>query len=199
MMRHPLRLAAALLMCVLPLAACGSSNEARQVFQEATASPTARQLGEGTFATADNADRTDVDSTAEVTALMLHSWDTASDRTETAAAIRTQSLMSPGWAAHQVEPERNAAGAPWLTAAQHESYSTPTIVPVHGDINQDIAPDKAIRAYTVEWAWNTRDGATIHEKDRRQVTLYLEERDGQWEVVGHQSRDIGDAQQVDGR
>lgn len=192
MMRHPLRLAAALLMCVLPLAACGSSNEAQQVFHESTASPTARQLGEGTFATADNADRTDVDSTAEVTALMLHSWDTASDRTETAAAIRTQSLMSADWAAHQVEPKRNAAGAPWLAAAEHQGYSAPSIVPVHGDVNQDVAPDKAIRAYTVEWAWTARGKTTIHETGRQQVILYLEEHDGQWEVVGHQLRDIDD-------
>lgn len=194
MMRHPLSLAATLLLCALPLAACDSPSEAQQSSPEATVSTAPPQLGEGSFATPDDADRTDVDSTAEVAALMLHFWDTATDRTETAAAVRAKPLMSADWAAHQVEPERNAAGAPWLATAEHQGYSAPTIVPVHGDVNQDVAPDKAIRAYTVEWTWNTRDGATVHETGRRQVTLYLEEHDGQWEVVGHQSRDMGDAQ-----
>lgn len=189
MTRHPYRLAAALLLCALPLAACDSPSEAHQNSPEATVTTAPSQLGEGAFTTPDDADRTDVESTAEVAALMLHSWDTTTDRTETAAAIRTKPLMSPDWAANQIEPERNAAGAPWLVAAEHQGYSAPTIVPVQGDLNQDVAPDKAIRAYTVEWTWKTRDGTTVHDAGRRQITLYLEEHDGQWEVIGHQSRD----------
>jgi hypothetical protein len=190
MTRHPLRLTTALLLCVLPLAACDSTSEAKQNPQEATASLATPELGEHTFATSDDADRTDVDSTAEVTALMLHSWDTTIDRTETAAAIRAKPLMSADWAARQVEPERNVGGAQWLTAAKHHGYSAPTIVPAHGDVTQDVAPDKAIRAYTIEWAWIARDGANIPDTGRQQITLYLEEHSGQWEVVGHQSRDM---------
>ncbi|MFI7482421.1 hypothetical protein ACH9EU_08375 [Kocuria sp. M1R5S2] len=193
MMRHPLSLAAALVLCALPLTACGASSQAQQTSQTATTSPTAPQLGEGIFASPDDADRADADSTAEVAALMLHSWDTTTDRTETAAAIRTKPLMSADWAAHQVEPERNAGGAPWIAAAQHQGYSVPSIIPAPGDVSRDVAPDKAIRAYTVEWTWTTRDGATIHDTGRRQITLYLEEHDGQWSVVGHQSRAMGEA------
>ena len=194
MMRRPLALAAALALCVPPLAACVPTSEAQQSPPDATASPTAPQLGEGTFASPDDADRTDVDSTAEVAALMLHSWDTTTDRTETAAAIRAKPLMSKDWATHQVEPERNAAGAPWLAAAQHQAYSVPSVVPAPGDVSQDVDQDKAIRTYTVEWTWDARDGTTIHNTGRRQITLYLEKHHGQWEVVSHQSRDMGDGQ-----
>ena len=193
MIRRPLALAAAVALCALPLAACGSSSsEAQQRTPEPAASPTTPQLGEGTFVSPEDADRTDVDSTAEVAALMLHSWDTTTDRTETAAAIRAKPLMSADWAANQVVPERNAAGAPWLAAAEHQGYSAPNIVPVQGDVNQNVAPDKAVRAYTVEWTWNTRDGASILDTGRQQITLYLEKHRGLWAVVGHQSRDMSD-------
>lgn len=185
-----LNLAVALALCALPLTACSSSGEAQHTSPKVTASPTARQLGESTFLTPDDADRTDVDSTAEVAALMLHSWDTTTDGTETAAAIRAKPLMSEDWATRQIEPKRNAAGAQWLTAAEHQGYSAPTIVPAHGDVNQDVAPDKAIRAYIVAWTWIARDAATIPNTGRRQIILYLEKRNSRWAVVGHQSRDM---------
>lgn len=192
MMRRSLRLVAALALSALPLAGCSTPGEAQQRSPEAMASTTALQPGEGAFVSPGDADRTDVDSTAEVAALMLHSWDTTTDRTETAAAIRAKPLMSTDWASQQIEPERNAGGAQWLAAAQHQGSSVPSIVPTPGDVSQDVDQDKAIRAYTVEWTWNTRDGATIHDTGRRQITLYLEQHGGQWEVVGHQSRDMSD-------
>lgn len=187
MMRRFLSPAFALALCALPLTACGSSNQA----QEAAASfSTTARLGEGTFLFPDDADRSGADSTAEVAALMLHSWDTTIDRTETAAAIRARPLMSKDWAAIQIEPERSAGGAQWLAAARHQGYSVPSLVPVHGDVNQDVAPDKAIRAYTVEWVWEARDRAALHDTGRRQITLYLEKHNAQWHVVGHQARDV---------
>ena len=187
MMRRFLSPAFALALCALPLTACGSSNQT----QEAAASfSTTARLGEGTFLTPDDADRSEADSTAEVAALMLHSWDTTIDRTETAAAIRAKPLMSKDWAAIQIEPERSAGGAQWLAAARHQGYSVPSLVPTHGDVNQDVAPDKAIRAYTVEWVWEARDRAAIHDTGRRQITLYLEKHNAQWHVVGHQARDL---------
>lgn len=186
MMRRFLSPAFVLALCALPLAACGSSNQA----QEAPAISTTARLGEDTFPSPDDADRAEADSTAEVAALMLHSWDTTIDRTETAAAIRARPLMSRDWAAIQIEPERSAGGAQWLAAARHQGYSVPSIVPAHGDVNQDVAPDKAIRAYTVEWVWEARARAAIHDTGRRQITLYLEKRSARWHVVGHQARDL---------
>lgn len=195
MIRH--RLVTALALCLLPLTACGPEG-AQQISEQtstpATATPSPAELtpGQDSFPDLDTVDRADVEATAETAALMLHSWDTATDRTETAAAIRAKPLMSEAWAALQVEPGRNAGGAPWLAAAQHQGYSLPSIIPAPGDLSQDVAPGKVIRVYTVEWTWTTRDGATIHGTGRRQITLYLEEHDEQWSVVGHQSRAMSD-------
>ncbi|WP_257879851.1 hypothetical protein [Kocuria flava] len=51
MTRHPFSLAAALLLCAVPLAACDSSSEAPQNSPEATVTTAPPQLGEGTFTT----------------------------------------------------------------------------------------------------------------------------------------------------
>lgn len=142
--------------------------------------------GEGTFVGVDDADRSDVDSTAEVAALMLHSWDTLTDRTQTAAAIRTKPLMSDEWASNQIEPERNGAQGSWLEPGRHQAFSSPSIVPATGDVGRDVAEDKAIRIYDVSWIWIDRAGAEIKATGRQTVTLYLEKRDGRWAVVAHQ-------------
>jgi len=68
-------------------------------------------------------DRSDVDATAEAAAMLLHSWDTTTDATQTAAAIRAKSLMSKEWAGKQVEPERNGAQGDWLEPSQHQAFS----------------------------------------------------------------------------
>ncbi|MCM3487133.1 hypothetical protein [Kocuria rosea] len=135
-------------------------------------------------------DRTDVDSTARAAALLLHSWDTAVDRTETAAAIRAKPLMSDEWAAHQVEPERNSSQGAWLEPASHGAYSRAQAVPAIGDVTRDVADDKAVRAYKVTWRWASRDGEPAEGTGTRHVTIYLEKNSGAWEVVGHQSHDL---------
>jgi hypothetical protein len=155
-----------------------------------TSAPAEDILGANTFASPEDADRSDVDSTARVAALMLHSWDTTVDRTETAAAVRAIPLMSAEWAANQVEPERNASNGEWLEPAEHSAYSVPRAVPAIGDTAQDVAPDKAIRVLDVTWRWVARDETPLTSGGHRQVTVYLEKTDGRWDVVGHQTRDM---------
>lgn len=155
-----------------------------------TSAPAEEILGGNTFASPEDADRSDVESTARVAALMLHSWDTTADRTETAAAVRAKPLMSAEWAANQVEPERNASNGDWLEPAQHGAYSVPRAVPAIGDAAQDVAPDKAIRVLDVTWRWVARDETPLDGGGHRQVTVYLEKTDGRWDVVGHQTRDM---------
>ncbi|WP_258059094.1 hypothetical protein [Arthrobacter sp. B1805] len=121
---------------------------------------------------------------------MLHSWDTTNDRTQTAAAVRAKPLMSEDWAAQQVEPERNAAQGSWLEPAQHQAYSSPSIVPAPGDVSEDVTEDKAIRAYDVSWRWESRDGEKLTATGQRIVTIYLEKHDERWYVVGHQFQDM---------
>ena len=193
MIRH--RLIPALTLCLLPLTACGT-DAAQQTGEQTTApatatpSPTELTVGEGTFPDPDTVDRADVEATAETAALMLHSWDTATDRTQTAAAIRTKPLMSEDWAANQVEPERNGNQAAWLEPAEHQAYSAPSLVPAVGDVSRDVADDKAIRAYDLTWRWISRDDHQIEATGQRQVVIYLEKHNGQWDVVGHQSHDL---------
>ncbi|WP_105030390.1 hypothetical protein [Arthrobacter ruber] len=155
-----------------------------------TSAPAEEILGGNTFASPEDADRSDADSTARVAALMLHSWDTTVDRTETAAAVRAIPLMSEEWAANQVEPERNASNGEWLEPAEHGAYSVPRAVPAIGDAAQDVTPDKAIRVLDVTWRWVARDQTALDGGGHRQVTVYLEKADGQWDVVGHQTRDM---------
>ena len=205
MSRHYPHLITALALCALPLAAC-STSPAQETSAPSSAAasassspaawptlssfPTPEVPGDGTFPAVEDVDRTDVDSTARAAALLLHSWDTAADRTETAAAIRTKPLMSDEWAGHQVEPERNASQGAWLDPASHGAYSRAQAVPAIGDTTRDVAEDKAIRAYKVTWRWASRDGEPAEGTGTRHVTIYLERHSGAWDVVGHQSHDL---------
>ncbi|BBE24543.1 hypothetical protein MN0502_34260 (plasmid) [Arthrobacter sp. MN05-02] len=197
---YPYR-AAALAVSMIALTSCASDAPASEdtapisapttIYEGSYASfPAEEVLGGNTFASPEDADRSDVDSTARVAALMLHSWDTTVDRTETAAAVRAIPLMSGEWAANQVEPERNASNGEWLEPAEHGAYSVPRAVPAIGDAAQDVAPDKAIRVLDVTWRWVARDETPLEGGGHRQVTVYLEKTDGRWDVVGHQIRDM---------
>ena len=198
-MTHPPRrgLVAMSILCFsLVLAGCGRGDIAGEVAAAESPSPypsfSAPEIvaGEGTFAGPEDADRTSADSTAEIAALMLHSWDTQTDRTQTAAAIRTIPLMSPEWAGHQVEPERNGAQGAWLEPSTHRAYSSPSIVTVPEDVSRDVASDKAVRFYHVSWRWMGRDGVELANTEEQAVTIYLEQHDGRWDVVGHQFQEL---------
>ena len=199
MSRRP-HLITALALCAVPLAACSTSPAQETSASSSAAAPTSSATpssiptpevpGDGTFPAVEDVDRTDADSTARAAALLLHSWDTVVDRTETAAAIRTKPLMSDEWAAHQVEPERNASQGAWLDPASHGAYSRAQAVSAIGDVTRDVADAKAVRAYKVTWRWASRDGQPAEGTGTRHVTIYLEKHSGAWEVVGHQSHDL---------
>lgn len=171
-----------------PISIPSPEGTARQSAGSATAEPVVP--GDGSFPSPGDADRTSADSTAELAARIMHSWDTKLDLTETAAAIRAKPLMSPEWAANQVEPQRNANQAAWLKPSAHSAYSIPRVTKATGDVARDVADDKAIRSYDVTWNWVSRDGVKLTETGSSQVTLYLEKHSGQWQVVGHQVRDM---------
>ncbi|OLT05921.1 hypothetical protein BJF77_16225 [Kocuria sp. CNJ-770] len=194
MSRHYPHLITALALCALPLAACSTSPAQETSASSSAAAPTSSATpssiptpevpGDGTFPRIQDVDRTDVDSNARAAALLLHSWDTAVDRTETTAAIRAKPLMSDEWAAQQVEPERNSSQGAWLGPAEHGAYSRAQAVPAIGDTTRDVADDKAVRAYKVTWRWASRDGEPAGGTGTRHVTIYLEKHSGAWEVVG---------------
>jgi hypothetical protein len=199
-MSHYPRLLSALAVCVLPLTAC-SSEAAQEASHSSRTAPTAEVSpssaptpqvpGDGTFPQVQYVDRTDVEATARTAAILLHSWDTATDRTETAAAIRASPLFSGQWAAAQVEPARNSSQADWLGPSQHRAYSRAQAVPSIGDLSHEVGEGRVARAYTVSWRWASRDGHPALGTGSRQVVLYLEQHGGVWEVVGHRFSDMG--------
>lgn len=184
-------------LCAALITGCTGQQE--QAAPEPSASETTPQTpGDGNFASPEDADRSDVDSTAETAALMLHSWDTALDTTETAAAIRAKPLMSDEWAAAQVEPERNSSQGEWLEPGKVEAYSQPTLMEGAGDAAaHDYGPDRAERRYEVTWTWQGRDGSTIPSNATREVVIYLERHDGTWEVVGHHTSHVPGQSQIE--
>lgn len=197
--RYPAQLLAAgvLSLSMLTTAGCGGADTGADSTAvpipgplETTLSATAAEPGNGDFPSVTEADRSSADSTAETAARIMHSWDTTVDRTETAAAVRAIPLMSTEWAENQVEPERNASQGDWLKPSEHQAYSLARAVPATGDVARDIDEDKAVRVYDVTWRWVARDGEDITDTGRRQITLYLEKHEGQWQIVGHQLRDM---------
>lgn len=175
-----------LMLSALTLTACGAENTSEQTTNE-TSAPSATGItpGDGTFIDPNSVDRANVDATAEAAAVLIHSWDTATDKTQTAAAVRAKPLMSDEWAKKQIEPQRNAAHGDWLVPSQHNAYSVASLTPAPGDTTQDVAPDKAIRAYHAHWNWNARDNYELEETGKQEIVLYLERHQGKWSVVGH--------------
>lgn len=177
-----------MVFCALTLTACGAEDASTNAPTESSSSATptpASTPGDGTFVDPSTVDRADVDATAEATAMLLHSWDTTTDKTQTAAALRAKPLMSKKWADSQVEPERNGAQGQWLAPSQHQAYSVPSVVPAVGDTTRNIGSDKAIRTYNMQWQWKARDGYELKDSQKQVVTIYLEKHHGKWEVVGH--------------
>lgn len=186
-------------ICALLLTGCAPGSDDSAKDPSATAHQSTNPApGEGTFTTADQADRTDADSTAETAALMLHSWDTTTDSTETAAAVRTKPLMSPEWAKNQIEPQRNVSQAEWIEPGKHSAYSAPVLTDAGGDAAaHDYGPNRAERHYEVTWTWTGRDGTTLPADSTREVVVFLERNGKTWEVVGHDSNPITGQNPID--
>ena len=56
-----------------------------------------------------------------------------------------------------------------------------------GDVDEDVAADKAVRGLTTEWSWLARDGSEKMPGGRDQQIIYLEKQGGQWMVVGSET------------
>lgn len=182
---------------VLPIAlvllcAAGCSNaqepEPTENKSAATASPT-YQLADGSCATSMDADRSDASSTAHYYASIGHCWDTQVDENTMAGVLRAKELMSVSWYEQQKEgaSARNALQSQFVKAAEHQGYSVPEVNPSGGDVDQDVAADKAVRGVTTSWHWKSRDGVADISGGKDQQIVYLEKHGGQWIVVGAQT------------
>ena len=114
------------------------------------------------------------DAVAEEAALALVTWDTARDKTETAAAVRAKPLMTEELAARTVEPERNSSQALWNQlqplGARSEPKNNGTVASEHPP---EDTPTAVYRNYRMTWSWITADGKTAPVQDNRARNVYL--------------------------
>lgn len=193
------RTTSALILTVagLSLAACGGEAEepasTQQPSPSATASASAsasesaaRKHADGSCTDPGKADRTDASSTAYHYVAIAHCWDSTLDQSTTSGILRASELMSAEYYDSQQEPERNSLQRQFNDAYAHKAYSVPSVSRTVGDIDQDVAEDKAVRGYNTKWYWQGRDAEQI-PGGRDQVIVYLEKHDGKWYVVAQQT------------
>lgn len=177
----------AVLVCV---SGCSGASDPIPTETSATSSVSSSHgLADGTCPRSGDADRTDASSTAYYYAAIGHCWDSVQDKNTTAGALRAKELMSVSWFEQQKEgaDTRNVLQAQFGKAAKHEGYSVPKVSRTVGDVDEDVAADKAVRGLTTEWSWATRDGAEKVPGGRDQQLIYLEKQGGQWMVVGSET------------
>lgn len=170
-------------------ASSSSASSSSAPAETATPSPSkSYELAAGSCPSASKADRTDASSTAYYYLYITHCWDAVLDTNKTDAVLRASDLMSKEW----LETQKDAAGVKnssqnaFAQAKKIEAYSVPSVNRTVGDVDQDVAADKAVRGFTTTWYWQARDAAAQQAGGKDQIIVYLEKRAGVWEVVGEQ-------------
>lgn len=194
----------AAVITVVLLSGCGliGGNDQEQAPDEAAATESAQSadltLGEGTFTEPSAANRQDVDSTAQVAAEVIYSWDTALDSDRLVALQRAAPLLEDQWAREAGGAVEQIPVAGWSQAYDHDAYAQTTVEVAPNDVSRDYGPDRVSRQFKVGWEWVGRDGERA-AGGGTQVTVYLERDDSeQWSVVGHhdsaeQAEDLSNA------
>lgn len=89
---------------------------------------------------------------AKQAATIMTTWNPTKDFNRTAAELRARPLMTPERAKEVIAPERPATGVEWLTAAEKNATSKPTVKLMTEHHEQDTI------AVTATWQWVTKDG-----------------------------------------
>ena len=89
---------------------------------------------------------------AKQAATIMTTWDPTKDFNRTAAELRARPLMTPERAKEVIAPERPATGVEWLTAAEKNATSKPTVKLMTEHHEQNTI------AVTATWQWVTKDG-----------------------------------------
>ena len=157
-------------------------------------SPSPGEPGDGSFETSD-VDRSNPDAVAERFAVMVSSWDTATDETKSEAMDRARPLMGGDLAGSLSTPVRPTA---WGEPAQHQAFTVPAATPVdHHQEHGEEAPTlpstgEKVKPYTfrVSYQWQGRDGWTSKEPSYQVVYLSLAKRDSRWQVVEYGAEEV---------
>lgn len=89
---------------------------------------------------------------AKQAATIMTTWNPAKDFNRTAAELRARPLMTPERAKEVIAPERPATGVEWLTAAEKNATSKPTVKLMTEHHEQNTI------AVTATWQWVTKGG-----------------------------------------
>lgn len=89
---------------------------------------------------------------AKQAATIMTTWNPTKDFNRTAAELRARPLMTDERAQEVIAPERPATGVEWLTAAEKNATSKPTVKPMTEHHEQDTI------AVTATWQWVTKNG-----------------------------------------
>lgn len=89
---------------------------------------------------------------AKQAATIMTTWNPTKDFNRTAAELRARPLMTPERAKEVIAPERPATGVEWLTAAEKNATSKPTVKLMTEHHEQNTI------AVTATWQWVTKDG-----------------------------------------
>lgn len=133
------------------------------------------------------------DAVAEKAALALVTWDTARDKTETAAAVRAKPLMTAELAAKTVEPQRNGSQALWNQLQPLGAKSDPKN---EGEVASEHPPEDTpttvYRNYRMTWNWIGADGTTLTIPDNRARNIYLSlvKEGDTWKIADYLTSDL---------
>lgn len=133
------------------------------------------------------------DAVAEKAALVLVTWDTARDKTETASALRAKPLMTDELAAKTVEPERNGSQALWNQLQPLGAKSEPKNEgQVASEHPPEDTPNAVYRNYRMTWNWIGADGSTLTIPDNRARNVYLSlvKESDTWKVADYLTSDM---------
>lgn len=100
-------------------------------------------------------------------ARLMTTWTPAADLNRTAAELRARHLMTEPRAAQVIAPERPATGTEWLTAAEREATSVPTV-----ELNKATELSEDGISVTATWTWDSPDDGDIPSERGTQPRIY---------------------------
>ena len=169
-MGNTLKILAGSLACLILLTACTPSAE-KETVSESSGSPQAistsvrraqashdADVPGGTCPAVETIDKSSPDALAQGFISIAMCWDSAYDRSLTAAALRAKNLMAPKLADVQVEPERNSAQGLFNEASSYRAYAVPSAELAPSEVNSIESEQNATRVYRVTWDWVARGG-----------------------------------------
>lgn len=191
-MKHAFLTSTIALIATISLTSCGTNNQQPQSAQSSSTAPSTATASQSELPAAAScmdpsvADRSDPSALGADYLRIAWCWDPAKDDSPTTTTLRAKPLMSADWAAQQVKPQRNSMQADWNEAHTRHLVAVPQVSPARGDAAQNVGPDKAARAYKIDWTWQGAD-ATQHPGGTANVTVYMEKHETEWTVVGAQT------------